>query len=101
MSDEQTNGSGPLSWRDVYKAVGDSKAEVLGAVDDLKETFGAALADHETRIRANEKGLNFFTNREEGLRLAGKLGSIVFHVLVGLASAAGTFLMLQGAGAFK
>jgi hypothetical protein len=52
MDESQSNG--PLSWRDVYRAVGDSETRLLAALDkwghELKEDF----ADHETRLRIIE-----------------------------------------------
>lgn len=48
--------SGPLSWRDVYKAVGDSEERVLKAIDLLRERIVPIVNDHETRIREMEKG---------------------------------------------
>jgi hypothetical protein len=39
--------SGPLSWRDVYKAVGDSEARVIEAI----KVAIAPMVDHEARLR--------------------------------------------------
>lgn len=118
-----TNGTGPLSWRDVYKAVGDSEERLLRAFDDLRATVTGSTLDHETRLRriesymeavpneervklvgrvsVLEQKVNFFTNREEGFKLAGKLASIAFHILISIVSVAGTILMLQAAGAIN
>ena len=48
--------SGPLSWRDVYRAVNESEQRIIRAVNDAVGPLAAARTDHEVRIRALEIG---------------------------------------------
>lgn len=118
-----TNGTGPLSWRDVYKAVGDAESRLLKAIDDLRATVTGSTMDHEARLRkvesymegvppeertkliarigVLEQRVNFFSNREEGLKMAGRFANIGLHIFFSLVGAIGTVLTLMGVGAFK
>ncbi len=52
MSDETpSSGNGPLSWRDVYKAVGEAEERILNAISKIHGDLG----DHEMRIRSIER----------------------------------------------
>lgn len=51
VSAPPANGHGPLSWRDVYKAVGDSEERVIDAI----EAVHTDVKDHETRLRSIEQ----------------------------------------------
>jgi hypothetical protein len=46
--------SGPLSWRDVYRAVGDSETRLLAALDKWGRELKDDFTDHETRLRIIE-----------------------------------------------
>lgn len=46
--------SGPLSWRDVYRAVGESEQRIIASVNAAVLPLTQAQADHETRLRAVE-----------------------------------------------
>jgi hypothetical protein len=46
--------TGPLSWRDVYTAVGESEGRVVAAIEQLREDLGKVGDDHERRLRAIE-----------------------------------------------
>lgn len=58
MSDEaqQPSPTGPLSWRDVYTAVGDSEARLTKVIKDAVEPLVKSDSDHEARIRSLESG---------------------------------------------
>ena len=53
MSEDMVH-DGPLSWRDVYKAVGDSEARIIKAVQDATAPLTEVTEDHEDRIRELE-----------------------------------------------
>lgn len=42
--------SGPLSWRDVYRAVNDSETRVVAAVAAAVAPLAKTLVDHEIRL---------------------------------------------------
>lgn len=46
--------SGPLSWRDVYRAVGESEQRIIGALNTAVLPLTQAQADHEARLRRVE-----------------------------------------------
>lgn len=46
--------SGPLSWRDVYRAVGESEQRIIASVNAAVLPLTQAQADHETRLRSVE-----------------------------------------------
>lgn len=48
---DTTDPSGPLSWRDVYKAVNESEARIVEAIRDAVKPLNERQNDHETRIR--------------------------------------------------
>lgn len=54
VTDGDAGPAAPLSWRDVYKAVGDSEARVIKAVQDAVAPLTTGQADHEARIRIIE-----------------------------------------------
>jgi len=54
MSEDTPTNGAALSWRDVYKAVGESEGRVVAAINDLGSRLGASVSDHEARIRAVE-----------------------------------------------
>lgn len=55
MTDPPTHDpASPLSWRDVYKAVGDSETRIIAAVKETIGQVSLTQADHELRIRAIE-----------------------------------------------
>lgn len=54
VNGEETPVAAPLSWRDVYKAVGDSETRIIAAVNAAVNPLTSASADHEARIRAIE-----------------------------------------------
>ncbi len=54
MSDTAPHDSSPLSWRDVYKAVGDSEARVIAAIESAVAPLNISATNHETRIRELE-----------------------------------------------
>lgn len=54
VSDEQPRNEGPLSWRDVYTAVGESERRVIAALNAAILPLTISTSDHETRIRAIE-----------------------------------------------
>lgn len=45
----------PLSWRDVYKAVGDSESRVIAAIQSAVAPLTTSSADHEVRLRNIEQ----------------------------------------------
>jgi hypothetical protein len=47
----ETPPNGPLSWRDVYRAVGESEARVIAEVAQLRAVTLLTLTDHEGRLR--------------------------------------------------
>lgn len=94
---DDTAHVGPLSWRDVYKAVGDSETRILGALTEMKTTVTSTTGDHETRIRTVEGRVDFFYNRETGMRLVGNIMRTLFYIVISAVSAAGTMLMLTAA----
>lgn len=49
-----TDPSSPLSWRDVYRAVGESEARVIASIQASVLPLTQAQADHEKRLRAVE-----------------------------------------------
>jgi len=57
MSDAASEPSGPLSWRDVYTAVGDSEKRLTKVITDSIAPLVASDADHEFRLRSLEKGV--------------------------------------------
>ena len=42
--------AGPLSWRDVYRAVGESETRVVAAIATAVAPLATALQDHEKRL---------------------------------------------------
>lgn len=50
------DGDGPLSWRDVYKAVNDSEERILSAIREIATPLERRATDHEARLRAVEIG---------------------------------------------
>jgi len=44
----------PLSWRDVYKAVGDSESRVIAAIEAAIAPVKAMVEGHEERVRSLE-----------------------------------------------
>ena len=52
--DDVTAISGPLSWRDVYQAVGESERRVVNAIENAVSPLSATLRDHEARLVAEE-----------------------------------------------
>jgi hypothetical protein len=52
--DTVADPSGPLSWRDVYRAVGESEQRIIGALNAAVLPLTKAQADHEARLRAVE-----------------------------------------------
>lgn len=50
--------SGPLSWRDVYRAVGESEARIIASVNAAVAPLNTASADHELRLRNIEQVTN-------------------------------------------
>jgi hypothetical protein len=112
--DYMTAGDGPLSWRDVYRAVNESEERILKAISDAVAPLGQASRDHEERIRAIETGnlawvlkvreaadkthegqgrrigelenqVNFLTNRESGILSTLGAGRAVILVVVAVA----------------
>jgi hypothetical protein len=79
-----TNGN-PLSWRDVYRAVGESEARVLRAVGDLGSRVLGVQSDHETRLRVVEtrssKTSGVFATVSGTQRVLITLGAIVGPVI--------------------
>ena len=73
------DANAPLSWRDVYKAVNDSKADILDAIASATKPIADRQEDHEARIRAIEIGdliwlrsrdtESFHVHTEQGKRL--------------------------------
>lgn len=56
---------GPLSWRDVYKAVGDSEERIVKAIHDATKPIAERQLDHEARLRAIETGTLPWVNKLE------------------------------------
>jgi hypothetical protein len=52
--DYGTPASGPLSWRDVYRAVEESEKRILKALGDVALPLRTDSEDHERRLRAIE-----------------------------------------------
>jgi hypothetical protein len=50
MSDSAEQSAGPLSWRDVYRAVGESETRVVAAIAQAVAPLATALQDHEQRL---------------------------------------------------
>ena len=112
MGDEMaTEQSGPLSWRDVYKAVGDSETRIIAKIDEAFADVSKKQDDHESRIRALEAGaapplasaaserasmrkqievlediVHGFTNRETGVFATLKGGQAIVLTLIVVAS---------------
>jgi hypothetical protein len=55
--------SGPLSWRDVYRAVEKSEASIVAAIDAAVRPLTDRQNDHELRLRALEQ----HNQREQGV----------------------------------
>ena len=53
--EEQTHTA--LSWRDVYKAVGESEERIIKTIRELVDGLGVSRDDHEARLRMVEHGL--------------------------------------------
>lgn len=60
-----TTEHGPLSWRDVYKAVGESEERIVAAIGAAVAPITARQIDHEGRLRAIESGDLPWVNRLE------------------------------------
>jgi hypothetical protein len=54
MPDDTPSNSPALSWRDVYKAVGESETRVVAAINDLATRLLNTTGDHENRLRVVE-----------------------------------------------
>lgn len=65
MSDDPEHDPRPLSWRDVYKAVGDSEERIVKAIHDATKPIAERQIDHETRLRAIETGTLPWVNKLE------------------------------------
>lgn len=50
------DNAGPLSWRDVYRAVAESEVRIVAAINTAVAPLTASSADHEGRIRSLELG---------------------------------------------
>ncbi len=71
MADGEESYTGPLSWRDVYKAVGDSESRVIQAIKTATMPLIQESMDHEVRLRAIETqigGLGALTTETNLLR---------------------------------
>lgn len=55
MMEDHAAQNGPLSWRDVYRAVAESEARVIAAVGTLGVRLDVELRDHESRLRSIEE----------------------------------------------
>ena len=61
-----------LSWRDVYKAVGDTEERIIAAIKESLAPLRIASEDHELRIRRLE--LEGSTEAKEAHRAANAIG---------------------------
>jgi hypothetical protein len=68
--DEAGASAAPLSWRDVYKAVGDSESRVIAAINAAVFPLASAAADHETRIRVLEAYANALPTAERAILIS-------------------------------
>lgn len=53
----EPSGTGPLSWRDVYKAVGESEGRVIQSIKDAVGPLTQQGQDHELRLRLIEQAV--------------------------------------------
>lgn len=51
---EPSSSTAPLSWRDVYRALGETEGRILAAINAATAGLNAGQIDHESRIRAIE-----------------------------------------------
>ncbi len=88
--------SGPLSWRDIYRAVGDSETRIKEHIDAVLQPMALQLADHEVRLRAREAADASRTARGE--TILGMLGASRAFLLLLLAavSASGAITVFLG-----
>lgn len=77
----------PLSWRDVNKAVEDSRVEVLRAITDLKSDLVKVSDDHEERIRFLEKMEDRSSGQAKGIRQLLSVERAGIATLIALCSA--------------
>lgn len=61
--EEVVDHTGPLSWRDVYKAVGETEQRIIAAIREATGPIKVDVADHETRLRKIESGDLPWVNR--------------------------------------
>lgn len=55
MPPEPTREStAPLSWRDVYRALGETETRIVAAINAAIAPLSATASDHEARLRAIE-----------------------------------------------
>ena len=47
--------SSPLSWRDVYRALGETEGRILAAINAAVTPINTTVIDHETRLRDIER----------------------------------------------
>lgn len=77
----------PLSWRDVYKATNESKAEVLEAIFELKKDIAKVTDDHEDRIRLLERSDISDMGHAKGVRRVISVERAGLATLIALGSA--------------
>lgn len=51
----RTDPASPLSWRDVYRALGETEGRILAAIDQAVKPLNQSVIDHEARLRDIER----------------------------------------------
>lgn len=87
MGIDHDNNSGPLSWRDVYRAVSESEDRVIAAIKDAIAPLTASAADHEARLRVVEIQTRAMSDQRAGVVSALTAGQKTVLLLTALIAA--------------
>jgi flagellar biosynthesis/type III secretory pathway ATPase len=61
------SADGPLSWRDVYTAVGESESRTRDDIADLQKAVLGVTTDHEGRLRVIEAAALMNMGKRQGV----------------------------------
>lgn len=65
-----SGSNSPLSWRDVYRALGETEGRILAAIDQAVRPLNASVVDHEARLRDIEHNGSAHARMLEGRMVA-------------------------------
>lgn len=81
-----TTGEGPLSWRDVYKAVNEAETRLSNDIAEMRTAVLSVTTDHESRLRVVEQAQLLGQGKAQGVAFTigtGKAAVLFVVSLVG------------------